>query len=287
MYADVNGVKLFFDVEGKEYVPDGPVLRRKPVCLVLHGGPGGDHTDFLPELSVLADTVQLVYIDHRGCGRSAKAPVETYDLEQNADDAEALRQYLGLDRVFVLGHSYGGMVAQQYALKYQEHVQGLIVSSSAPSYRYQETLPLELEKRATEEMKKENEFLMSTKTLTPEDMKRYMKVMNPLYYCNYKKEFDDGIDRTIWAPDVWMHCTHGKLSRFDFVPELPKLRVPTLVIVGEEDFVTPTVHSREIASAIPGAELVIIPGASHETYADKPEEYFGALRSFILRNASD
>ena len=73
MFAEVNGVKLFFDIEGKEYVPDGPVMRRRPVCFVLHGGPGGDHTHFLPCVSELTDTMQLIYVDHRGCGRSAAA----------------------------------------------------------------------------------------------------------------------------------------------------------------------------------------------------------------------
>ena len=118
MYANVNGVKLFFDIEGKEYVPDGPVLRRRPVCFVLHGGPGGDHTHFLPACSALTDTMQLIYVDHRCCGRSGPAPIETCTMEQNADDVDALRQYLGLDKVFVFGHSYGGMVAQAYALRH-------------------------------------------------------------------------------------------------------------------------------------------------------------------------
>ena len=67
MYADVNGVKLFFDIEGKEYVPDGPVLRKRPVCFVLHGGPGGDHTHFLPAISALTDTMLFFEEENSTC----------------------------------------------------------------------------------------------------------------------------------------------------------------------------------------------------------------------------
>ena len=285
MFAEVNGVKLFFDIEGKEYVPDGPVLRRRPVCFVLHGGPGGDHTQFLPACSPLTDSMQLIYVDHRACGRSGPAPLETCTLEQNADDVEALRQYLGLDKVFVFGHSYGGMVAQQYALKYQEHLYGAVFSSTAPSYRFAETLPIEMEKRATDEMKREMEIMLNKEPLTEEDCKHYMMVLDPLYHYHYdKKESEEGAARSTWSPEVFRFGNNGGLSTFDFVPDLPKLRIPVLVLAGEEDFITPPVHAREIAEAVPGAELMVIPEAAHETYSDQPEKMLGALREFILKN---
>ncbi len=285
MFAEVNGVKLFFDIEGKEYVPDGPVMRRRPVCFVLHGGPGGDHTHFLPCVSELTDTMQLIYVDHRGCGRSGPGPVETYTMEQNADDVEALRQYLGLGKVFVFGHSYGGMVAQAYALRHQENLQGLILSSSAPSHRIFDTLPIEMDKRANDEMKKEMDSLWNNPNLTEEDCKRYMRTLNPLYHYHYdEKECNEGVARSTWSPEVFRYGNEHVLATFDFVPDLPKIHVPTLVIGGEEDFITPPVHSKEMAEAIPGAELVILPEAAHETYADQPKLMMGALRTFILKH---
>ncbi|WP_289137141.1 alpha/beta fold hydrolase [uncultured Brevibacillus sp.] len=109
MYARINGTRIFFDVEGMGWVPDGPILRKKPTCFVLHGGPGGDHTGYKPALSPLSEIMQLVYIDNRGSGRSAVGPSESYSLENNVEDIEALREYLGLEKIVLHGHSYGGM----------------------------------------------------------------------------------------------------------------------------------------------------------------------------------
>src|SRR5690242_1316994 len=102
MFATVNATNLFFDVEGSLLEMRGTEVKSRPVCFVLHGGPGLDHTGFRPWLSPLADLVQLVYIDLRGQGRSDNAPLETCTIEQMADDLEQLRQYLGVERPLVL-----------------------------------------------------------------------------------------------------------------------------------------------------------------------------------------
>ena len=86
MHVSVNGVRLFFDVEGAKLVPDGPVMREKPVLLLLHGGPGFDHSIYRPAYSALADVAQIVYLDHRGNGRSEDGPRESWNLAQWGDD---------------------------------------------------------------------------------------------------------------------------------------------------------------------------------------------------------
>ena len=103
MRAKVNGAELYFDVEGAGLVPDGPQMREKPVCFVLHGGPGMDHTYFKPYLSPLAEDMQLVCVDHRNTGRSERVSLESCTIEQMAHDLEALRHYLGLGKVRVDG----------------------------------------------------------------------------------------------------------------------------------------------------------------------------------------
>ncbi len=74
MHVGVNGVRLFFDVEGAQFVPDGPVMREKPTLLLLHGGPGFDHSLYKPAYGALADVAQVIYLDHRGNGRSEAGP---------------------------------------------------------------------------------------------------------------------------------------------------------------------------------------------------------------------
>jgi len=115
MHVRVNGVRLFFDVEGAKLVPDGPVMREKPTLLMLHGGPGSDHSIYRPAYSALADVAQIVYLDHRGNGRSEDGPRESWKLAQWGDDVAGFCDALGIVSPIVLGASFGGMVALAYA----------------------------------------------------------------------------------------------------------------------------------------------------------------------------
>src|SRR5580765_2128475 len=111
MRIAVNGVELFFDVYGSGLAARGNELVDKPVIVALHGGPGIDHSQFVPWLTPIADVAQLILVDHRGNGRSSRPPVETRTLANMANDLEALRTALGLGRIVVFGMSFGGMLA--------------------------------------------------------------------------------------------------------------------------------------------------------------------------------
>src|SRR3954451_17347821 len=131
MFISVNGGRLFFDVEGAKLVRDGPVMREKPVLLMLHGGPGSDHSIYRPAYSTLADIVQIVYLDLRGNGRSEDGPREGWNLAQWGDDVHAFCETLGIVEPFVLGASFGGMVALAYATRHPSHPAKLILISTA------------------------------------------------------------------------------------------------------------------------------------------------------------
>jgi pimeloyl-ACP methyl ester carboxylesterase len=117
MHVLVNGVRLFFDIEGAKLVPDGPVMREKPTLLLLHGGPGFDHSIYKPAYSTLADIAQIIYLDHRGNGRSEDGPRESWNLPQWGDDVREFCDVLGIISPIVLGVSFGGMVALAYATR--------------------------------------------------------------------------------------------------------------------------------------------------------------------------
>ena len=118
MRASIRGTEIYFDIEGMGLVPEGTRMIERPAAFVIHGGPGGDHTGFKPGFSPLAQHMQLVYFDHRGQGRSGKADPASYTLDENVEDMEALRQYLGLGPIISIGASYGGMVAMAHAARY-------------------------------------------------------------------------------------------------------------------------------------------------------------------------
>ena len=97
MRATINGIELFFDVAGMGFVPSGLTMEEREVCFVLHGGPGLDHSYFKPWLSPLAESMQLIYVDHRGTGRSSRPPLETCTIEQMADDLESVCEVMMTD----------------------------------------------------------------------------------------------------------------------------------------------------------------------------------------------
>ena len=130
MHVSVNGVRLFFDVEGAKLVPDGPGMRQKPTLLLLHGGPGFDHSIYKPAYSALADIAQIIYLDHRGNGRSEDGPRESWHLAQWGDDVRAFCDALGITAPIVLGASFGGMVALAYATRHPAHPSRLILIST-------------------------------------------------------------------------------------------------------------------------------------------------------------
>src|SRR3982074_3656742 len=131
MHVRVNGGGLFLAAEGASLVPDGPAMREKPTLLMLHGGPGADHSIYKPDYSALADVAQVIYLDHRGNGRSEDGPRETWTLAQWGDDVRAFCDALGIANPIVLGVSFGGMVALAYATRHPAHPSKLILISTA------------------------------------------------------------------------------------------------------------------------------------------------------------
>jgi proline iminopeptidase len=117
--AHLNDIELFYFEVGKG-LP----------CLVMHGGLGTDHTSLHPWLDPLGDVMHLVYYDHRGNGRSGRPPSETITFEQLCADADALREHLGFEKVAVLGLSFGGWIALEYAVRYPERISHLILLST-------------------------------------------------------------------------------------------------------------------------------------------------------------
>ena len=131
MRLQVGDVKLFFDVEGAKLRPVGERMDEVPTLLLLHGGPGFDHSEFKIGFSQLADIAQVVYLDHRGNGRSDSGAREHWSLATWADDVHAFCHALEIEKPIVMGHSFGGIVAMFYATRYPEHPAKLILTSTS------------------------------------------------------------------------------------------------------------------------------------------------------------
>lgn len=259
MYANVNGIKLFFDVEGTSLVPVGPKMVEMPTLLILHGGPGCDHSYFRPWLSPLTSVAQLVYIDHRGNGRSERTDEKTYTMDQMADDIEALRKYLGLGKVMMLGHSFGGMVAQTYALKYPDSLTKLVLAATTPSSQFWDEAEEIAQVRATEEQKAILNSLFEGRIQTQEEHDAWWRVCMPLYFeKSNPDQINEELERMIGAVDVTNYMMKYEIPKYDVRSRLPEITVPTLVLAGRHDWVTPVSQSVAMHEGIPNSKLVIM-----------------------------
>lgn len=242
-------------------------------CLAMHGGLGYDHTFMHPWLDLLGDVMHLVYYDHRGNGRSSRPPVETLTPNNLCADADALREYLNFAKIAILGHSFGGLVAMEYALCYPEKVSHLILvdtTAQAPVNYEEEVMANITRKGATEEMMTE---LQHPHLENDADMEHHMQVIAPLYF----HEFDEGLYNDLTRHTVWdaLACAYSAalIKDYDIQSSLGNIQAPTLVIVGDDDFITPISQARILQERIPNAEIAIIENSGHFSYIEKPKKF--------------
>jgi proline iminopeptidase len=285
MYASIRGTRIYFDVEGMGLVPDGPVMRERPVAMVIHGGPGSDHSGFKPAFTPLASRLQLVYFDHRGQGRSDPADPTTYTLDENVDDMEALRRHLGLGPIVSIGTSYGGMVAMAHAARYPDAVSRLVLIVTAAHSGFVGRAQAFVRERGTPEQQAVCDKLWAGGFRSAEEMRHYYAVMGPLYAWRYDAGSGEaGRLRTNHSPEPLNRAfgPGGFMRSFDLRPELPRITAPTLVLAGRHDWICPPEFSEEIACLIPGADLRVFEHSSHSIRSDEPEAMVDAMLGFLV-----
>lgn len=287
MYAALRDTRLYFDIEGAGLVPDGPVLRAHKPALVIHGGPGGDHSGFKPSMSPLAAALQLVYFDHRGNGRSGLADPTAdparFTLDENVEDMEALRRHLGLGPIVSIGTSYGGMVAMAHAARYPEAVSHLVLVVTAAHGGFVPRAEAYVRAHGTPEQQAVCETLWAGGFRSVEALQHYYAVMGPLY----SRRFDPagaaaGRARAIHTPEPLNRAfgPGGFLRTFDLRPELPRITAPTLILAGRHDWICPPDFSEEIHALMPGSRLQVFEHSSHSIRVDEPEALIAAILGF-------
>jgi len=278
MHASIGDVRLFFDVEGAKLVPDGPAMRERPTLLLLHGGPGFDHSSYKPAFSPLAEVAQVVYLDHRGNGRSDAGDRAKWNLAQWADDVVAFCGALGIEKPVVLGNSFGGMVAMAYGVRHPDHPGKLVLSSTTAKTRLDRVYAAfeRLGGPAARDAARRYWEKPGQDTLPD-----YARLCFPLYSRTPRDP--DANARTRWNFDVMFHFGGGEDHRFDLLPELAKVRCPTLVLGGEDDPICPIDDQADIAAALP-AHLVRFErfaSCGHGVYRDDPGRALDVLRTFL------
>ena len=279
MNIDVNGTRLWFDVDGPRLVPKGTDMVERPTVVLLHGGPGGfDHSYFKPDFDRLSDEAQVVYLDLRGHGRSEHGDPRDWNFEVCADDVRLFCDALDISRPIVYGHSLGGFIALLYGIRHPGHAAGLVLQSSNAKFDLVRVVE-EFRRIGGDEIAEiVRRSYTNDPSVTVEEWVQCWELFGP------------------WVPgdeEKARIVRHQELNEpgidlmrdFDVVAELGKIVCPALICVGELDPIMPMEAAQEIAEGLRGdlAQLEIMQGAGHFPWRDAPELYWPLLVEFIRR----
>jgi proline-specific peptidase len=270
----IRDISLFVEVVG-----DGPPL------LLMHGGPGADHWTMLP-FRQLSDRYTLVFYDHRCNGRSVGPPVSSMTFENLTADADALREALGFERWAVLGHSFGGHVALEYALRYPDRLSHLVLlDTGADSRWFRENAAALVAQRGYGAEKADLVRRWFHGEFDPKHMLRILMRLGSIYNPHTSRlaavRMMFRARHSKLAPDALIFAGQVLHAGWVVTDRLGEMDVPTLVIAGVDDFVYPPDCQRELASGIAGARLQLIERAGHDSHDERTAEVMAAVRDFL------
>ena len=252
--------------------------------LLMHGGSGLDHTYFRPWLDTLSDQVQLIYYDQLGQGRSTRP--ESYEgisMSTWADEADALRASLGFDRIILLGHSFGGFIAQEYALRHGDHLDGLILCDTAPVLDYQDVIMANAQSRGTPEQVQAVIAGLSAPVADDASFQQLWTTILPLYFNTYDpkvaKQMDDATQYSAQGFNQGMGVC---LPTFNVLSRLGEITVPTLVMAGRHDWITPPPQAAErLHAGLPNSKLVIFEESGHFPFIEEHDKFVTTVSDWV------
>ena len=280
MYATIDGVRIFYQPAGAE---SGYPL------IVLHGGPGFDHTEMSPWLDPLGDTFRLIYVDERGQGRSDRVDPSTLTLTRFAEDVTKLAHELGIERYALLGHSFGSFITLAHAVEFGDATHYVISGGTASFTKTAPEIeanlatfePMELREQVTQS------WALEPQAKTDEDVDRLWKMQAPFHFYRSDTEayrrYMAASDRTVYSPAVLAYFAENAYP-IEYEDRLATVSKPALIITGQHDRTCTPRAARELHAGIPGSELVILPDAGHMTFVEQPGMYFAAVRDFFIRH---
>jgi proline-specific peptidase len=258
-----------------------PVGTEGPPLVVLHGGPGIDHTHLRPWLDPLGEGFRVLYVDERGQGRSERVDPATLSLEVFARDVDRLAQALGLEGFALLGHSFGAIVATWHAINLGTADAYVISGGGDSSEKLLADVEASLDAMgdAAKPIAKSWEWEKSVRT--PEDCAELMRIQMPFHFAGEPPP--DFAADTVYAPEVLRYFANAGYGDFDYTPHLGRVSKPTLVVVGAEDRVTTPRAARVLHAGITHSELAVLDGAGHMSMIEAQDAYLAAVKLFLRR----
>lgn len=273
----VNGTSLFIREIGS-----GPPI------VIIHGGPGLNHTYFLPHLTSLSNGHRLIFYDQRASGRSSGSlDSSQMTLDLFTKDIESIRQTLNLGKIAILGHSWGGLIAMRYAITFPNHISGLILSNtvSPKSGEFEKESNQRLKGRISSEDSAYLRSMLSSKAFKEGNVEAYAQVIRfsfkPSFYNKKKYELlHFELPEDYLSKRKLLFSMTKELSEYDLYPNLNAISCPTLIIHGAYDGI-PEDLPKKIKAQLPAAELVVIQRTGHFPFIEQKKAYLQIISRFL------
>ena len=279
-FVPVKGGNLYYTVVG-----EGEPL------VIIHGGPGLDHSYFLPQMEILAKKYKLIFYDQRACGKSSvKVDTESVNMNQFVEDLEALRKYFKLEKMNLMGHSFGGLIAMRYAIKYPEKLKSLLlINSSASTSAWRDSSFNMMVKRNDAETSAKSEALMKTeafKKRDPDTMAYFFRLLfkKSFYFPERVDELTLKFQPSYPETNLMMNQLYNDSSMisYDLNADLKKLKMPVLILSTEADIISPEAVS-QLHENIKTSQYVFIEECGHFPFIEQPEQFMKAIDKFFSK----
>jgi proline iminopeptidase len=273
----VNGIDLYYKALGSG----------EPI-IVIHGGPGLEHSYLLPWLEPLSDRHQVILYDQRGLGRSTgQMDSSSINMDNFIADLDGLRESFGIERVNLLAHSWGGLLAMMYAWRHPDRVRSLVlVSTVEPGKRYE----AEMRRNQLARRTPHDSLVLDSLSGSQAFQDRAPEAVNQMMWTVFRSTFGDTALAQRLVVDFQPQTARnlgpiaallmGPLGDYDFWDRLSDISAPTLVLHGDADPI-PVTMARELAESIPNAQFVAIEGAGHFPFVEKPDEVTSRIEEFL------
>jgi proline iminopeptidase len=271
--AQINGLKLWYKVSG-----DGPV------CILPTPGWGPSSELYFPDLTPLEEMFTMVYLDTRGSGRSQHPELNEYTMSNFVADIEGLRSHLGVETMWLMGHSAGGSMILNYAFGYRDRVAGLVLVDAPVGDTSKGNERMERMQLRKDEPWFDAAFrAFGQMPTTQEEFEAHNRAIMPFFFSSIENlaRNRDVFDRT----SLSFHATQGQGqsdgSSADLASCLPGIKIPTLIIVGIDDFICTLSAAEYLHREIACSKLLVIENAGHFPWLEQPEQFFGGMRAFL------
>lgn len=271
--AQINGLKLWYKVSGKG-----------PVCLLPTPGWGPSSELYFLKSKPLESMFTMVYLDTRGSGRSERPDPHSYTFRNFSSDIEGLRRRLGIETMWLMGHSEGGRIILNYASEHGDRVKGLILvdapvgNTSSDSGRLQRMQLRKNEPWFDNAFKAFQQF-----PATQQEFDVYIKNITPFFFSSYAnlEKNRDVFESTSLSFAATQGQGQSDRSSVDPAAFLPTMRIPVLVIVGDDDFICPPSAAEYLHREIPNSKLLVVENAGHFPWLEQPQQFFDGIRTFL------